>query len=627
MLEEKNENLQTTAEGHEQEFTPTKNVDAIESINESNAEQSEEIALGENEAVEKLELESMSMGELVETLKKLMQTHKPIVIKDEAEEIRKTFYDKYNDWVESKKDAFFNENPEAEEQDFQSDFAIKHSFEEVFNNYKSARQSQYKSIEKQLRDNLSTREEIIEELKSLIDNTSNYNAALKDIQDIRERWKNAGAIPRDKYNIVWNDFHFHIERFYDQLHLDREARDLDFKHNLEQKQKLIEQAQNLLNEPNVPQAFRELQLLHRIWKEETGPVAREIREDVWQTFSDITKQLHDKKDAFYEQYRVKEKENLTQKNAIIQEIENIDFSQNKQHSQWQKSIKVINSLREKFFEIGRVPQENNQETWDKFKAATRNFNKQKNEFYKNIKKVQQDNLTKKKELINKANELKDSEDFERVTPMMIQIQEDWKKIGHVPRKNSDEIWKEFKATCNYYFDRFHAVKNKEMGEEMENFNKKKDYLDNTLKSFEMSGDHQADLEAIKKHIAHWKTLGRVPHTRRHIEGKFNRVLDTLFDKLSMGKREAELVKFTNRVENLLEEKDQKRIQKEFTFLQRKVDEVQSDIIQLENNMMFISGADKNNPLMKEINKNIDRHKEELKLWKEKLEFLKNANND
>lgn len=627
MLEEKNENLQTTAEGHEQELIPTKNVDAIESINESNAEQSEEIALGENEAVEKLELESMSMEELVETLKKLMQTHKPIVIKDEAEEIRKTFYDKYNDWVESKKDAFFNENPEAEEQDFQSDFAIKHSFEEVFSNYKSARQSQYKSIEKQLRDNLSTREEIIEELKSLIDNTSNYNAALKDIQDIRERWKNAGAIPRDKYNIVWNDFHFHIERFYDQLHLDREARDLDFKHNLEQKQKLIEQAQNLLNEPNVPQAFRELQLLHRIWKEETGPVAREIREDVWQTFSDITKQLHDKKDAFYEQYRVKEKENLVQKNAIIQEIENIDYSQNKQHNQWQKSIKVINGLREKFFEIGRVPQENNQETWDRFKAATRNFNKQKNEFYKNIKKVQQDNLAKKKELINKAIELKDSEDFERVTPMMIQIQEDWKKIGHVPRKNSDEIWKEFKATCNYYFDRFHAVKNKEMGEEMENFNKKKDYLDNTLKAFEMSGDHQADLEAIKKHIAHWKTLGHVPHTRRHIEGKFNRVLDTLFDKLSMGKREAELVKFTNRVENLLEEKDQKRIQREFTFLQRKVDEVQSDIIQLENNMMFISGADKNNPLMKEINKNIDRHKEELKLWKEKLDFLKNANND
>jgi len=624
MLEEKNDNLQQIAEGNEQEIK--KEVDAIESINKSNAEQSEEISLGEDASVESLNLESLSMDELVETLKKLMQNHKPILIKDEAEEIRKNFYDKYNDWIESKKELFFHENPDAEEQDFQSDYPIKHSFEEVYNNYKSARQNQYKSIEKQLKDNLKSREEIIEELKALIDNTSNYNAALKDIQDIRERWKNAGAIPRDKYNIVWNDFHFHMERFYDQLHLDREARDLDFKHNLEQKQKLIEQAENLLNETNIPQAFRELQLLHRIWKEETGPVDREIREEIWQKFSDITKQLHDKKDAYYEQYREREKENLTQKLNIIDEIERLDYSQNKLHSHWQKSIKAINTLREKFFGIGRVPQENNQEVWDKFKSVTRNFNKQKNEFYKNIKKEQHENLFKKQALIDKARELKDSDDFERVTPMMIQIQEDWKKIGHVPRKNSDEIWKEFKETCNAYFDRYHSIKNKAMGEEMDNFNKKKDYLEE-LKSFEMTGDHNADLDAIKQHIAHWKSLGKVPHTRRHIEGKFNRMLDTFFDKLSMGKKEGELVKFTNRVANMMEEKDQRRIQKEFTFLQRKVDEVQSDIMQLENNMMFISGADKNNPLMKEINKNIERHKEELKLWKEKLEYLKNANNE
>lgn len=624
MLEEKNDNLQQIAEGNEQEIK--KEVDAIESINESNAEQSEEISLGENASVESLNLESLSMDELVETLKKLMQNHKPILIKDEAEEIRKNFYDKYNDWIESKKELFFHENPDAEEQDFQSDYPIKHSFDEVYNNYKSARQNQYKSIEKQLKDNLKNREEIIEELKALIDNTSNYNAALKDIQDIRERWKNAGAIPRDKYNIVWNDFHFHMERFYDQLHLDREARDLDFKHNLEQKQKLIEQAENLLNETNIPQAFRKLQLLHRIWKEETGPVDREIREEIWQKFSDITKQLHDKKDAYYEQYREREKENLAQKLSIIDEIERLDYSQNKLHSHWQKSIKAINTLREKFFSIGRVPQENNQEVWDKFKSVTRNFNKQKNEFYKNIKKEQHENLLKKRALIDKARELKDSDDFERVTPMMIQIQEDWKKIGHVPRKNSDEIWKEFKETCNAYFDRYHSIKNKAMGEEMDNFNKKKDYLEE-LKSFEMTGDHNADLDAIKQHIAHWKSLGKVPHTRRHIEGKFNRMLDTFFDKLSMGKKEGELVKFTNRVANMMEEKDQRRIQKEFTFLQRKVDEVQSDIMQLENNMMFISGADKNNPLMKEINKNIERHKEELKLWKEKLEYLKNANNE
>src|SRR5690606_29267055 len=171
---------------------------------------------------------------------------------------------------------------------------------------------------------------------------------------------------------------------------------------------------------------------------------------------------------------------------------------------------------------GRGRDENNLENRDKFKSVNRNSKKQNHEFYKNNKKEQHENLFKKQALIDKARELKDSDDFERVTPMMIQIQEDWKKIGHVPRKNADEIWKEFKETCNAHFDRYHSIKNKAMGEEMDNFNKKKDYLEE-LKSFEMTGDHNADLDAIKQHIAHWKSLGKVPHTRRHIEGKFNRM--------------------------------------------------------------------------------------------------------
>src|SRR5690606_22907619 len=239
------------------------------------------------------------------------------------------------------------------------------------------------------------------------------------------------------------------------------------------------------------------------------------------------------------------------------------------------------------------------------------------------KKEQQDNLQKKQDLVNQAKSLSESNDFDSVTPAMKKIQEDWKHIGHVPRKFSDSLWKEFKQICNSYFDRLHAERNKEIETEMQNFDKKKEYLE-SLKDFELTGDHKTDLDAIKVHIENWKNIGIVPQTRRHIEGKFNKILDALFDKLSMSKKDAELVKFNNKIEHLIENNDSRRLHNESVFVHRKIDEIQSEIFQLENNVQFISNAKADNPLVKEINKNIDRHKDELKLWKEKLMQLKTS---
>ncbi|HLT66022.1 MAG TPA: DUF349 domain-containing protein, partial [Flavobacterium sp.] len=187
-------------------------------------------------------------------------------------------------------------------------------------------------------------------------------------------------------------------------------------------------------------------------------------------------------------------------------------------------------------------------------------------------------------------------------------------------------WKQFKDSCNYYFDRFHEYRKEHVSEEMENFNKKKAYLEE-LRSFTLEGDHHKDLEAIKKHIENWKAIGPVPQFRRHIEGKFNKILDALFDKLSMSKRESELIRYNNRLASVIEQQDNRKIQMELNFVQKKIEEVQSDILQLQNNSMFISNAKSDNPFMKEINKNIERHKEELELWKEKQEIIKNLLNN
>lgn len=638
MLDEKNDNLQN-ADGNQEnlssqeseqtlEITPEneaisdENQKAIDEIDSSNAEESEDESLSERHEIPMLDYEKMSMEELTDELEKLVDTGKISSIKEHIEEIRKEFTSKFNDFIEEKKEAFASEN-EGDTLGFEYHFPLKQKFDALLEQYKERRNSHYKTLESNLKSNLNKRLEIIEELKNLINPETNIPDLFKQFNEIRERWRNAGAIPKDKYNHVWNNYHFHVENFYDYIHLDREARDMDFKHNLEQKQKVIVRAKELITEPDLNKAFRELQLLHKLWKEELGPVSREHREEVWNEFREVTKQIHDRRENYYQELRAKEEENLTKKQEVITKIAEISTEEVSSHSQWQKQIKRIEALREEFFAIGKVPMEKRDELWEEFKNSTKEFNTKKNNFYRNIKTEQQENLDKKQILLDKANELKDSEDFGKITPIMKQIQEEWKTIGHVPRKVSDEIWKQFKEACNHYFDRLHKKRDEENSIEIEAYNKKKDYLE-TLKNIELSGEHKADLELIKSHIETWKSLGRVPYNKRHIEAKYNKVLDFLFDKLSMSKRESESMRYNSRITNLVETDDVKKLNSERIFLTRKIDEIKSEIRQLENNIMFITGAKDNNPLVIEVNKNIERHKQELQTWKDKFIQLNQA---
>lgn len=595
----------------------------LEEIDNSNAEENEDESIKEKHEIPVLDYDAMSMEALTDELEQLVNNEKVMAIKDHVEGIRKAFSDKYHHFIDEKKEEFLAQNNE-EGLDFEYHFPLKNKFDGIYNAYKSSKAKHFKQLQNNLEQNFAVREGLIDELKNLIDSgDSNIGDMFKKINDIRERWKNAGAIPRDKYNILWNNYHFHTERFYDIMNLDKEARDIDLKHNLEQKQQIILKATALLNEEDVIKAFRELQLLHRVWKEEIGPVDREHREAIWNEFSEITKQMHDKREGLFAIARGKETDNLALKNEIVTQIETLGTEKIDSHSGWQAQIKKMEALREAFFKTGKVPAEVTEETWAKFKNAVRTFNAHKNVFYKDIKNEQHDNLTKKLELVEKAKSLKESTDFGVTTPIMKKIQDDWKKIGHVPRKYSDSIWKDFKDACNAYFDRMHEAKNAETGEEVEAFEKKKAFLEE-LKDFTLSGEHKADLEAIKAHIATWKTYGRVPFNRRHIEGKFNKILDALFEKLSMSKKDTEMMRFSNRLEQMSDNDDKRALEQEQFFIKKKIDEVQSEIFQLENNIQFISSSSKGeNPFIKEVQKSIERHKDELKLWKEKLQQIKN----
>lgn len=591
----------------------------INEIEESNAEDAEDEGNKERHTIEVKEYDNMSLEALAIELEILLKNEKVQAIKSHVDGINNEFKNKFQALLDEKKEEFLNDG--GNEIDFYYSSPVQKRFKVAYKEYRTKLNDHYKSLEKNLKQNLADKLEIIEELKGLINLEENINTTYKHFKELQERWRNTGPIPRDKYNNAWNSYHHHVEMFYDFLHLNRDLRDLDFKHNLEKKTKIIERAEELAKDDNVMRSFRELQELHKMWKEELGPVGREHREEIWDRFKAATKIINDKRQEYYQEIDKVYEKNLEYKLEIITSIVSLNAQETNSHGGWQNKIKAVEELRNKFFNAGKVPIKVNEATWAKFKDAVRVFNRQKNSFYKGLKKDQYTNLQKKLELIKIAEDNKDSDDFEVTTALMKKIQSDWKKIGHVPRKDSDKIWKQFKSACNAYFDKLHAQKNAANEVEIEAFNKKSTLIE-TLKELKPSGDKDKDIEVIKAQINNWKALGRVPNDKRYIEGKFQKTIDSLLSNLKMEKNEVEMIKFENKLNNINTSEDNRNLDNERSFIRKKIDEVKSQINQLENNLQFFTNVNDDNPLVKEVHSNIKNHKESLELWKSKLKKIK-----
>ena len=387
-------------------------------------------------------------------------------------------------------------------------------------------------------------------------------------------------------------------------------------HNLEEKFKLIDRAETLVNVKDVNVAFKELQLLHKMWKEEIGPVSKEHREEVWTRFSTATKKIHDKRHEYFRQLKSKYQEMIDAKLEVVAEINAYDTSGNKTHNDWQKSIKEIEALRKKYFDIGKLPYNRSEAVWQQFKAATKKFNTSKNSFYKSEKSAQSSNLKQKMALVELAESIKESEDWAETTNTMKRIQAEWKKIGHVPRKYSDDIWNRFKNACNYYFDRLHAHKNELNKEQQAVVDTKKEFLD------EFKAQEGVTLEQVQEAMNKWKELGFLPRNARHLDGKFNKAIDFHLEKLNLGRGEIEMMKFKNIVDTYLAQEDYRKLDSEQLFIRRKIDETVREMQQLENNLSFISNATEDNPLVKNVRAGIQEFKNELDIWQLKLDYLK-----
>lgn len=615
IVEEKEEKVeieeQVDAKAEEvEEKTTAKELNEVPTVKEpTKKEESKEIPV--------IDYAKMTLDELVTSIESLLSQFSVQDIKNQVETLKSDFTKKFKVFLAEKKEVFLKEG--GNEIDFHFVSPVKNKFNDLLFEFKKKRQQFYRDIESSQKQNLEKRLQLIEQLKDLIDNAE-ASTMYKNFRVLQDEWREAGQIPHTKYNDVWRTYHHHVERFYDLLHLNNDLRDLDFKHNLEEKTKLVEKAETLAEDKDVNHAFKELQILHRLWKEDIGPVAREFREDVWERFSAATKKIHDKRHEFQDKLDAKLHDNVALKIAVIEKIKTINIDNITSHKLWQDNIKTLEAYRDEFFKAGRVPKSKNEEIWQLFKDATRNFNKAKNTFYKSIKHDQTENLTKKMHLVDQAESLKESEDWDIATEVYKKIQSEWRKIGHVPRKDSDKIWKKFKDACNHYFDRLHDKQDGSNKEQTEIFNKKKDFLEQFKELISQEGDLTLDI--VNTNIKDWKALGMVPVKMRHIDSKFNKVLDTAYKKLNIDKDEAAFLKFQNTVDSYLEQNDVRKLDGEQLFVRRKIDELTKEIKQLENNISFISNASVDNPLVKNVYKNIENYNKNLDVWKKKLSYLR-----
>jgi len=587
-------------------------TDAVEEVQKPIAAAAEVAAPKEENSLV-VDYSKFSLEDLVVLLQKILSNNPVQKVKNQVEGIKTAFNFKFGALLAEKKALFLEAGGNSI--DFQFSSPIKSEYNKLLSDYKKQRDAYYTDLEKQFAINLEKRLSVIEQLKDLIENADTATM-YKSFRELQDTWRTIGSVSKNHYNDTWKTFHHHVERFYDLLHLSNDFRDLDFKHNLEEKLKIIEKAERLAEHEDINLAFKELQDLHKIWKEDIGPVSQDMREEIWQNFSAATKKIHDKRHDHFRKMRSKYQEIIENKLEVVAKLNAYDTSNNKSHNDWQKSIKDVEQLRQEYFNLGKLPFSKSEDVWQKFKAATKKFNSSKNVFYKYEKSKQQENLKKKIELIELAESLKESEDWELATNTLKKIQTDWKSIGHVPRKFSDDIWKRFKTACNYYFDRYHQQKNSLDKEQQAIVDAKKTFLE-TVKELK-----EPTKEELLEVINTWRGLGRLPRNARHVEGKFNKLIDRVLGGLSLGKNEIEMLKFTNLVDGLFADNDIRKLDSEQMFVRKKIDEVVREIQQLENNLGFFSNAKDDNPLVLKVKNSVNAFKDDLIILNKKLSYLK-----
>ena len=558
-----------------------------------------------------------SKKEIIERLKAIVDSD-DTPEKAEVEHLKTVFYKLHFAEREAQQKEYLNNGgdpekyqvlPDEDEEVFKAEMTI----------IKEKRQKAFLALEEEKQQNLKKKESIIEQIKAMATTPDEANKNFDKLKKLQQEWKEIKLVPAEKANELWRNYQLYVEQFYDLLNLNREAREYDFKKNLEKKTKLCEAAEKLADETDIISAFHQLQELHQEYRE-TGPVAKELREQIWTRFKAASTVINKRHQQHFETLRNHEEENLTKKTALCEKVEDIVKQENKTSTDWEKRTKEIIAIQQEWKTIGFAPQKMNVKIFERFRAACDDFFGRKGEFFKQLKEQFAENAEKKKALVEKAKALSDSTDWKATSDKLIALQKEWKTIGMVPKKIGDQLWNDFLAACNHFFETRNAVHADSRNEEHENLNKKRDIIKQLKEHAEKAeeGLH----EKVQELTEQYNKVGHVPYKEKDkLYKEYHEVLDKIYKDLHISAARKRVDNFRNNLKKVAD-RGADALDNERGRLLRRFEQLKQEINTYENNLGFLNiSSKKGNSLIDDMNRRIQKLKDDMEEVKQKIKAI------
>ena len=554
--------------------------------------------------------------ELYEQLQGLLQSDIN-EIKGQVEQVQKNFYRLLHQEQAAAKEAWEAAEHETEEIFVPAVDHLEQQFRELLTKYRQQKAELHKKQEEEMQQNQLRKENIIAQMKELAQSeTADVTANLQKVRELQQEWKQIGAVPPTVASQLWKEYNLYQEQFYDLVKINNELREYDFKKNLEQKNALIEQAEKLNSKADIVEAFRQLQKLHDEWAN-IGPVARDMREQVWARFKEASTVINKKHQEYFEKLHAAEEENYKKKKALIEKLQAIDKEQLVNARLWDDATVIVNEIQTEWRKIGFAPKKVNQQIYDEYRKLCNEFFEAKTAFYKSLKEEMSQNLQKKRALIEKAEELKDSTDWKATSEKLMKLQKQWKETGTVARKYSDDLWKKFSTACDHFFDAKKAATQGTYKAEQENL-KKKQAIIKQIEGLEVTTKDET-LEQLKSLIAEYNAIGFVPFKDKNkTQEQFRNATDKIFDQLNIDAANRRIDAFSKEVES----KDENALLQDRRRLVRQYEALEQEIKTAENNILFFTAnSKKSNKLIDDMQRNITDRKKRLEELEKRINLI------
>ncbi len=558
--------------------------------------------------------------ELINAFRDLLKEDDFLAALPKIDTIKAVFYKKLKAKNQEQKKKFLDEGGMEEEFKPESD-PYEQDMKDLMQQVRQKKSEHNKDLEAEKEENLKLKYEIIEEIKNLVNRKESINKTFQEFRELQQRWREVGLVPQASMKDLWENYHHHVENFYDYIKINKELRDLDLKKNLEEKIILCEKAEALLLEPSILKAFNTLQKYHDLWRE-IGPVPRDKKEELWERFKAATTLINKKHQEYFENRKKNQKKNLEAKTAICEKVEEILQLEMKSHKEWEAKSKELIELQKYWRTIGFAPKKDNNSIYERFRTACDQFFDNKREFYARHKEIQANNLQLKIDLCVQAEALKESTDWKKTTDEYISIQKKWKEIGPVPRKHSDAVWKRFRAACDHFFKQKSEFFNTKDEAQVENLKLKNELIEE-IKNFKSSGNDKKDFESIRNFQRRWNEIGFVPiGDKNDVQRRFREAINEQFDKLQVDDKDRNLLKFKNKVVDWKgSSKGQNKMMAEREKSITKLKHLENDLITLKNNVGFFADSKNAEALIKDVKHKIARTEEQIEYLKDKIRTI------